>query len=203
MVKPMASTISQQYTAALEGLATLQAKLDRIEAQEAAARQGAHARADAARALTSREHLMQRQATARTLQARCDDSLQPWGIRAPAPVAGEAVDDYRRRLLIEAQKRLPESDQWRRSRVRDLPADVLPNAEQQIYDRCRAAALRPDSAAPGEIRRVEERDSNGLVQVKWIGERSFVRDFATPGRRVASFIVNGTHVDASGRALRR
>jgi hypothetical protein len=178
------TTISQQYTKALEGLATLQAKLDRLEAQEAVARRDSRARADAARALTSREHLMQRQAVARNLQKVCDDSLQPWGIRAPAPVAGEPLDDYRRRLLIEAQKRLPESDQWRRSRVRDLPDDVLPHAEQQIYDGCRAAALRPDSAAPGEIRRVEERDSNGLLQVKWVGERSFIHDFATPGRRV-------------------
>jgi hypothetical protein len=182
----MASTtaLSQQYTKALEGLATLQAKLDRLEANEAAARRGARARADAVRELTSREHLMQRQAVARNLQARCDDALQPWGIRAPAPVAGEPLDDYRRRLLIEAKRRLPESDQWRRSRVRDLPDDVLPHAEQQIYASCRAAALRPDSAAPGEIRRVEERDSNGLLQVKWIGERSFIHDFATPGRRV-------------------
>jgi hypothetical protein len=197
------TTISQQYTKALESMAAMQAKLERLEANEAAARRDSRARADAARQLTTREHLMQRQATARTFQARCDNSLQPWGIRAPAMVAGEPLDDYRRRLLREAQKRLPESDQWRRSRVRDLPDDVLPHAEQQIYDGCRAAALRPDSAAPGEIRRVEERDSNGLVQVKWIGERSFVRDFATPGRRVASFIVNGAHVDASGRALRR
>jgi hypothetical protein len=34
------------------------------------------------------------------------------------------------------------------------------------------------------MRRVEERDSNGLLQVKWIGERSFIHDFATPGRLV-------------------
>jgi hypothetical protein len=199
----MASTISQQYTKALEGLAALQAKLDRIEAQEAAARGDARARADAARELTSREHLMQVQATAREYQSKCDSALQPWGIRAPALVAGESLDSFRRRLLIEAQKRLPESDQWRRVPVRNLGADVLGNVEQQVYASCRAAALRPDSAGPDGMRRVEERDSNGLVQVKWIGERSFVRDFATPGRRVASFVLNGIHVDAAGRALRR
>jgi hypothetical protein len=48
MVKPIASTISQQFTKALEGLATLQAKLDRLEANEAAARSESRARADAA-----------------------------------------------------------------------------------------------------------------------------------------------------------
>jgi hypothetical protein len=33
------------------------------------------------------------------------------------------------------------------------------------------------------MRRVEERDGNGLRIVKWIGQHCFTRDFTTPGRR--------------------
>jgi hypothetical protein len=54
-------------------------------------------------------------------------------------------------LADRSETRLPESDQWRRVSVRNIPDDVLPNAEQQIYGECRTAALRPDSAAPSEI----------------------------------------------------
>ena len=39
----------------------------------------------------SREELMQVQASARVYQERADNALQPWDIRAPAPVLGTRV----------------------------------------------------------------------------------------------------------------
>ena len=44
----------------------------------------------------TREQLLQAHASARVYQERYDHSFQPWGMRAPEPVVGEPVDDYRR-----------------------------------------------------------------------------------------------------------
>src|SRR5262245_51807512 len=68
------------------------------EIREAQERKDTRARADAAAYLTSREHMPDLQATQRECQRRADDALQPWGARAPAPIAGESVDECRLRL---------------------------------------------------------------------------------------------------------
>ena len=46
-----------------------------------------------------------------------------------------------------------------------------------IEKACRDSARRPDAVPPGELRRVEDVDSNGLKIVSWVGQRSFVHDF--------------------------
>jgi hypothetical protein len=56
------------------------------------------------------------QATARQYQARADDVLSTWNIRAPQYVAGESLMEYRRRLCRLAQRQL--SDDHKLSGVR-------------------------------------------------------------------------------------
>jgi hypothetical protein len=126
---------------------------------------------------------MRFQATARALQERCDDSLQPWGVRAPAITAGQALDDYRRRLLILAKRQLPEEHELRAVTVRRLAADALPIFEERIYGACHAEAYRPDSVPSGGMREVIDIDKNGLKIHKFVGQRSFVHDFARPCRK--------------------
>jgi hypothetical protein len=169
---------------AQENLAALTRQLERAERREARARSDSLERASEARQLTSRENMLALEATARAYQSRCDDSVQPWGIRAPALVAGAPLDDYRRDLLILAKKRLPEDHELRRVQVRQLPDSALPVFEDKIYAVCKASAMRPDSVPPGELRRVEEVDRNGLKVIKWIGQRCFTDQFTQPGRSV-------------------
>jgi hypothetical protein len=110
----------------------------------------------------SREQLLQVQASARVFQARADDAFAPWGMRAPAPVVGEPIDDYRRKLMILAKKQLPEGHELRGVTVKRIPADALDGFEKMYYDACREAGTRPDSAAPDEMRMVEKIDpANG------------------------------------------
>jgi hypothetical protein len=156
-----------------------------MEQREERARADSLDRASTARQLTSREHLMQVQATARAYQARADTALDPWGIRAPSPVAGEPLDAYRRNLLILAKKQLPEDHELRRVTVRQLPSSALSPFEDQIYAACKDAAYRPDSVPPGNLRRVEEVDANGLKIVKFVGQECFVKEFTRP---VARFV---------------
>jgi hypothetical protein len=133
--------------------------------------------------VTSRDNLIEYQARARAMQERCDDSLQPWGIRAPALVAGESLGQYRRRLLILAKRQLPDSHQLRQVQVRQLESDALKVFEPRIYAECRRAAYSADSVPPGQLRCIEERDHNGMKINRFIGPTWFGVEFCRPGRR--------------------
>jgi hypothetical protein len=153
----------------------------------------------------TREQILQQDAALRVYQARADSALEPWGVRAPPPVMSDDPrypEQYRRKLAYLAKKRLPEDHELRTFQVKHIPLDVLETVEPQIFRACRDSAHRPDSVPPGQMRRVEQTDQNGLKIVSWIGAESFVKELGRPGRRVVSFRIDQGFVDASGRALR-
>jgi hypothetical protein len=176
------------------------------EIREAQERKDAQARADAAAYLTSREHMLDLQAVQRQYQARADDALQTWGERAPAPIAGESVDEYRMRLASLVQQRLPEGDEYRRLQLGGLPRTAFKNFEDAIYPRAKAAGASVDSVAAGELREVVQVNPiNGHKEHLFYGRESFVKDLTRPGRRVKSFNTNRglvVYTDAEGRLLR-
>lgn len=153
-----------------------------MEEREKRERREAEARAEQARHLRSREHLMEVQQAARNYQARADDALQPWGLRAPPPVLGEPLGDYRRTLLDQVRRQLPEGHEFRRVNPHQLEADALDAIEPQLLNAVRACATRPDTVPVGQMRAVIERDQAGRPITKWIGQDSFIRDFTRPGR---------------------
>ena len=55
----------------------------------------------------SYDQLMRQQNSARVVQERYDNAFKSWGMSSPAPVVGESVDDYSRRLAVLAKKQLP------------------------------------------------------------------------------------------------
>jgi hypothetical protein len=60
--------------------------------------------------------------------------------------------------------------------------------EQKILAATKEAGKRNDSAAPGQLRMVEEiNPQNGSKMIKWLGTRSFIHDFKSPIRFVRSF----------------
>jgi hypothetical protein len=175
------------------------------EIREAQERKDAQARADAAAYLTSREHMLDRQSVMRQYQARADDALQPWGERAPAPVADESVDEYRVRLVKIVQKRLPEGDEYREMpmrRTQRQSPDAFKNFEDAIYPRARAAAERLDSVAQGEERAITHVDPiNGHKSVTFLRRDSFVTDFKAPIRYVRGFFTKNGYYNTAGRYL--
>jgi hypothetical protein len=148
----------------------------------------------------TREQLMQMQASGRVYQERYDNALQPWDIRAPAPVIGQDIDAYRRDTLVKIKKQLPEGHELRKVQIRQLDNDVLDIIEPKLLQACRHEAYNPESVPLGQMRRVVDIDpQNGQKIVKFIGQRSFVFDMGRPGRRVVSFL---HQYDAAGRTLR-
>ena len=102
-------------------------------------RADAQHRTNEARYLTSREHLLDVQATARQYQARADDALSTWNIRAPQYVAGESLMEYRRRLCRLAQRQLSDDHKLRGVRLKRLHDDVFTPFEPQIFAACKEA----------------------------------------------------------------
>jgi hypothetical protein len=51
-----------------------------------------------------RDQLLRLQASARVYQARADDALSSWGLRAPQMAIGSDIDDCRRGLCVLAKK---------------------------------------------------------------------------------------------------
>lgn len=200
-------TVSTQAAALLRDAVS---KLDELghrmaAAEEREAREGrnAQARADQASYLRSREHLLDVQATARQYQARADEALSSWGMRAPAFVAGESLGDYSRRLARLAQRQLPADHELRGIRLKALADDVFAPFEPQIYAACKEAGNRPDSAAPGEMRMVERIDpGNGQKIIEFVGQRSFVHDFKAPVRYVRGFRTDQGYITTTGNFLR-
>jgi hypothetical protein len=137
--------------------------------------------------MMTREQLIQKQASLRVFQARADVAFAPWGMRAPEPAIDADPDRYQRRLMIMAKRQLPHGHELRDLEVNQLPANTLPIYEPMLFKACHDAALRPDAVPEGELRRVEKIDGNGNKVIDFVGQRSFVHDFTTPGRRVVSF----------------
>jgi hypothetical protein len=150
----------------------------------------------------TREQLLQIQSAARVYQARADDAFAPWGFRAKQPTIGEDPDRYRRRLMIQAKNQLPDNHELRGVTVNKLPSDALEAYEPQFFKACKDAAYRADSVPPGEMRRVEETDTNGTKMVKWIGQECFVRDLMPPSRLVLGFRTPEGFLNTSGRYVR-
>jgi hypothetical protein len=153
--------------------------------------------------MTPHEQLLHVTAVKRLHQERADNSLQPWGVSAPVSKIDENVDAYRRRLLSEAQQLLPDDHEYRNVPVDRMPHDVLPGYEDWIYSACKQFAYDPSTVpVDAPLREVKETDPNGLRVTRFIGQRSFIHDFTTPGRRVASFNTSNGPMSASGMFLR-
>jgi hypothetical protein len=139
----------------------------------------------------SREQLMRMQASARVYQERADNALQPWDMRAPAPVLGQDIDSYRRDLDVKLKKQLPGNHKLRQVQYRGLNNDALDVLEPQLYKAVHDCAHDASTVPDGEMRRIVDVSEDGRKIVKFVGRESFVLDPVygfRPGRRVVSFL---------------
>jgi hypothetical protein len=160
---------------------------------------------------TERDHFQ----TSRSWQAHYDEYFRKMGLRAPEPVLGQSVNDYRRETLRLLKRTvLPSNHDLYGVNCRGLPSDALNVFEPQILEAAVQEAWNPNNVPPGELRERVVRDpTNGQEMHRFIGRESFIRlpNFGTdtqcyggfrPGRRVVSFRTDQGFIDASGRALR-
>lgn len=100
-------------------------------------------------------------------QARADAVCAMFGDRAPSPIPGEAVLDYRKRLL----KRLaPHSSPFKNSRFEFLDDAQVTMTEDRVYADAANSARSVNDARPGVLVPFEERDRAGRTITKFAGD---------------------------------
>ena len=131
---------------------------------------------------------------ARKFQEFYDNTLRKIGMRAPAPVLGQTVNEYRRDVLVKAKRAfIPRTHELRQFSLDDIRADALQVLEPQLLNACVAEANNPQNVPAGELRKIERLDEYGKVKtIDWIGQESFVKQMMRPGRRVTSFLFDRT-----------
>jgi len=118
-------------------------------------------------------------------QARADAVFAGFGERAPRPLEGEVLIDYRRRLATKLKKHSPA---WGKVKFSELPESAFKIAEDTVYNDAIAAAANPVDLQAGELRMVTKIDpTTGVRSNVFYGKESFVKQMGRPGRRVASF----------------
>jgi hypothetical protein len=126
---------------------------------------------------------------ARKFQEYFDQSLRKVGMRAPEPVLGQSVNDYRRETLRNLKRTfLPQNHPLYEVQYRQLKADALQVLEPQLLDACVKEPNNPAHVPAGEIRKIERLDEFGKVKtIDWIGRESFVKAMGRPGRHARFF----------------
>jgi hypothetical protein len=150
----------------------------------------------------TREQFLQVQRSARVYQQKYDDAFQPWNVRAPAPVLGEPIENYRRNLAVQAKKFLPEGHELRELQYRSMPDAAFEAFEPQLLKACQESAFRPDALADDEMRPVQKVNKDGLKITDWIGKHSFVKWMKPPVRYVLGFRTPQGFMNTSGRMVR-
>jgi hypothetical protein len=100
-------------------------------------------------------------------QPLADTAAQSFGQRAPAPLTGESLSNYRVRLLSPYQ---PHSDTWKGSNLNKVAMEphALAAAESQIYRDAQKVATRNDPGTP--LRAVTSRDEAGRMVTRFFGD---------------------------------
>lgn len=118
-------------------------------------------------------------------QAKADAVFSGFGQRAPRPLEGESLGDYRRRL---ATKLKSHSTTWKNVKFSRLDDETFTIAEAAVYADATAAAASPIDLKAGELRMVTKVDpTTGVRTNVFYGNESFVKGMGRPGRRVAAF----------------
>ena len=95
----------------------------------------------------TRQQIQQIEAANRIFQARADDALASYDVRAPLPLSNEAPGHYRRRVLNEVIQRLSENNKYSKIDAFNLADDALPPYENLIYPESKIDAFRNNRPA--------------------------------------------------------
>jgi hypothetical protein len=114
---------------------------------------------------------------ARQWQAYFDEHCREVGMRAPEPILGQTVNDYRREVdrLIK-RTFLPQNHDLYKINYRGLKADALDAIEPQLLAAAKIEAFNPQNVPRGTLKEIVTRDpGNGQEVHKFVGQESFVK----------------------------
>src|SRR6516165_5257589 len=119
---------------------------------------------------TPEEHL----SASLRFQEYYDETLRKVGLRAPQPILGQTVNDYRRETLRTIKRTfLPQTHPLYEVQYRGLKADALDVLEPQLLETAKVEAFNPNTVTPGEFREiVKVNPHNDYKERMFVGPRS-------------------------------
>jgi hypothetical protein len=124
----------------------------------------------------------------RQFQAFYDQALRKIGARAPQPIPGQGVNNYRAETLRKLKRTYlpPNHDLYKvdyRALVANDALETLKIFEPQLLSAVLTEAVNPLHVPKGELRPIEELDETGVLRSrKFIGQDCFVKQMGRPGR---------------------
>jgi 8-oxo-dGTP pyrophosphatase MutT (NUDIX family) len=118
-------------------------------------------------------------------QARADSVYGAFGanIRAPRPLDGEGLFNYRRRLADGLKKH---SARWKDIDLYAVNDAAMPNVETDVYNDAMVVARNPSDIGEGELRPHRRVLESGHMQIEFYGKpSSWLDQFAGSRRRLA------------------
>jgi hypothetical protein len=128
------------------------------------------------------------------IQARTDAVLNMHGLRAAAPMVGETMIAYRRRMLKDVQRTCAKNAPGRTYVVDSLDGANLDQVERHIFADAMTEAQRPTDIAAGQLREVRKSSEAGHRVSEFYGEpKAWMDPIGNPagGRRVTTFLKDG------------
>jgi hypothetical protein len=117
-------------------------------------------------------------------QSKADSVARAFGDSAPAPIAGESVLGYRKRLIGKFKDY---SDSWKSIPMDAISDAVIDIAERQIYADAATAARTPGVSISAGLREVVSRSRAGHEISTFVGRVSdFTGQFKSPVRKFVS-----------------
>jgi 8-oxo-dGTP pyrophosphatase MutT (NUDIX family) len=120
-------------------------------------------------------------------QARADAAYSAHGKRAPAPLAGETLLNYRKRLAVGMQ---PHSESVKGINIRSISdSAALGLIEKSLYEDAKAAAAKAAAPAPGTLFQTVRKDATGRQIIEFTGDpKACWAPFMAPTQRVTRFV---------------
>jgi hypothetical protein len=166
--------------------ARINAKVDELNTRIAKAEslnKAAKDRLDEERA----ERLIRTNERKRQMQVQADELFSQHGAAPPVPISDESSSSYRRRCIVEMQKRLAPGDPFSLLRQPNLVREDRATLDV-LEPRLRESFVKavPNTVAPGELREIRSTDAGGYKVSSFIGRQSFIHDMVSPVFKVLS-----------------
>ncbi|HEV2545838.1 MAG TPA: hypothetical protein VGU20_00720 [Stellaceae bacterium] len=119
-------------------------------------------------------------------QVKADEVAVAWGERAPPPLTGELLREYRIRLLRDHKRHSKDYADVDFATIPDGKAfDV---AEARVFADSAAASANPSGPENAPLIPRERRDASGRMITTFHGAGTFIRRMTRPSRRVIDFM---------------
>ena len=179
----------------MSATAALQSQITRLDAlldRKLAAQEAEQARADSDLESARRAKAKADHEACVEIGSRYADAFRSFNVEVPMPVDGQAPIAFRKMLFNRIVRRLPEANEWARTRADDIPlGPAMDSIEALVLQSAQQEGERPSfENLPdiGMVMRTRTDANTGTKYNEFYSKQSFIADMGRPGRQVERIV---------------